>query len=331
MKLGSGKNRFYLLISIFLFIGGFASVPAYGGTPTYNGDFAASNTSTMAFNQTAGTDRILIVRALYENGLANPFVPFATYNTLPMTLLRSDNAAGLAAHVFYLINPPVGNFNVQITGGGAARQRIEAFSYSGVDQTTPIGNHNGATGNDAGAPYVSTVPFTPTSTASRVVILDWWQGNAGGTGYTPSHGTARNSGALAMWQWHHSGFSDWNPPSTAGVSLTQTWSAGGTQWTSQAFELMPALPPAGPITLTKSSNVTTIAVGETLTYCLAWSNGDNTANPIVIWDTVPSVMNYQGCNTGCTFSGGLVNWNLGSQAAFSSGSVCFWGVITGVP
>jgi uncharacterized repeat protein (TIGR01451 family) len=304
--------------------------------PSYNGDFTASNTFSMSFNQAAGADQILIVRILYEDGLANPFIPSASYNGVPMTPLRSDDGPGLGAHVYYLLNPPVGNYTVLISAGGGSRQRIEAFSYSDVDQLNPFGAHAGATGSDGGAPFVSTIPFTPTSSTSTVVQLDWWQG-APGSGYAPTYGTARASSGFGMWAWHSSGFSDWNPPDTSSVSLTQSWAGGGTAFTSQAFELMsvqplptPTITP-GPSDLIKSASAAVVMIGDTLTFCLEWNNASLQTLPMMVWDTVPTGMTYSGCDTSCTENAGLVNWSLGSQGPGTGGTVCFWGVVTGAP
>ena len=85
------------------------------------------------------------------------------------------------------------------------------------------------------------------------------------------------------------------------------------------------------VTLVKSINKSVFSFGETVTYCLAWSNTGTAAVNIQIYDTVPYVLTYVGSDNGGSLAGGVVTWNLGSQAANTSGSVCFWGKITSYP
>jgi uncharacterized repeat protein (TIGR01451 family) len=85
------------------------------------------------------------------------------------------------------------------------------------------------------------------------------------------------------------------------------------------------------MSLVKSANVTQATLGDTITFCLQWQNNSQSATVMTLWDTVSSYLTYLGCNTGCSESASLVTWNLGSQSAGSSGTVCFWAKVSGYP
>jgi uncharacterized repeat protein (TIGR01451 family) len=85
------------------------------------------------------------------------------------------------------------------------------------------------------------------------------------------------------------------------------------------------------VTLIKSESKTIAVLGDTVTYCIAVSNG--TASDVVgfkLWDTIPAVYTYLGCDNGCSKAGSLISWNI-TIPANSVVSVCFWGSITSYP
>jgi uncharacterized repeat protein (TIGR01451 family) len=86
--------------------------------------------------------------------------------------------------------------------------------------------------------------------------------------------------------------------------------------------------------LTKVADKAVGSLGDSITYTITWQNNASAARTMTVWDTVPANTTYVGCNAPvgtCSQSGGLVTWNLGSQAAGSSGSVTFWVTISALP
>lgn len=84
--------------------------------------------------------------------------------------------------------------------------------------------------------------------------------------------------------------------------------------------------------LTKSINKNVFTFGDTVTYCMAWSNTGTAPVAVTIWDTLAAVLTYIGSdNGGSPAAGNLVVWNLGTQPANSSGTVCVWARITAYP
>ncbi len=83
--------------------------------------------------------------------------------------------------------------------------------------------------------------------------------------------------------------------------------------------------------LTKTADRSTAVPGDTVTFSIAWANNASAARTMVIWDTIPANLTYVGCSNACSVSGGVITWNLGSQAAGASGTVRFWAVVSGYP
>jgi uncharacterized repeat protein (TIGR01451 family) len=83
--------------------------------------------------------------------------------------------------------------------------------------------------------------------------------------------------------------------------------------------------------LTKVADRAVGLLGDTITYTITWKNNASAARTMTIWDTVPFNTTYVGCNNACTQSGGVVTWNLGSQAAGATGTVQFWVTVSALP
>lgn len=83
--------------------------------------------------------------------------------------------------------------------------------------------------------------------------------------------------------------------------------------------------------LTKTADKSTASIGDTITYSIAWVNNANSNQAMVIWDTVPANVTYLGCDNGCSLSGGVLTWSLGSKAPGASGVVKFWAVVNSYP
>lgn len=84
----------------------------------------------------------------------------------------------------------------------------------------------------------------------------------------------------------------------------------------------------------KSADVTYAYIGDTITYCLTYTNSTTSDMDTDIWDTVPANTLYLGCTNGCDIvvDGGnnIVHWFTTVGAGYS-GTVCFWVKVTGYP
>lgn len=82
-----------------------------------------------------------------------------------------------------------------------------------------------------------------------------------------------------------------------------------------------------PVSITKTINKTTFNLNETITYCFNYSNPEPVARTFQLWDTIPAVTDFIGCNGGCSVqtygSNVVVSWTI-NVAANGSGTVCMW-------
>jgi hypothetical protein len=82
-----------------------------------------------------------------------------------------------------------------------------------------------------------------------------------------------------------------------------------------------------PVAISKTISKTTIALGETFTYCFDYSNPEAVARTFDLWDTIPAVTDFVGCDHACavqTFGSNVViDWPI-TVPANGSGTVCAW-------
>lgn len=93
-------------------------------------------TSLTYSHTVAGDDRLLIV-----DSIATVNVSGVTYNGVAMTSITSvTDDAGRIHRLWYLVAPATGANNVVITCDSSTAIRGTSASYTGVDQSSPIGN-----------------------------------------------------------------------------------------------------------------------------------------------------------------------------------------------
>jgi uncharacterized repeat protein (TIGR01451 family) len=84
------------------------------------------------------------------------------------------------------------------------------------------------------------------------------------------------------------------------------------------------------VSLHKSIDKTQVTIGDTITYCLTYTNeGNNTVTSYAIWDTIPYVTQFIGCTGGCNWyvdaaGNTVVYWIIPTINIGASGTVCFW-------
>lgn len=128
-----------------------------------NSDITLSHTCT-------GSDLLLLVGIAHSAGDLSD-VSGVTYNSVPMTRLssinNSDSSANIRSTIYYLVAPSVGanNIVVSISGPPCAMNVIGA-SFTGVDQSTPLGTAATSTTNN------STTPSVTVSSASGELVFD---------------------------------------------------------------------------------------------------------------------------------------------------------------
>jgi hypothetical protein len=103
------------------------------------GQAANASSLTTAFTVVNGMERLLVVLA-YSNKYTDTFVG-VTYNGVAMTAVTSSYikaTGGGSLKLYYMVNPPVGTYNVVVTTGTGTYIGATATEYVGVDQRNPI-------------------------------------------------------------------------------------------------------------------------------------------------------------------------------------------------
>lgn len=179
----------------------------------------------------SGSDRILIV-GVSING--NTTVSTITYRGQNLTRLATVNQGIQArASLWYLLNPPTGSGSIIVTMSASASFVAGATSYTGVNQSNPLGTP--ATNNNTG----TTATLNITSATNELVVdviarrgdlttnpiiagsgqTQYWNtrtaNNNANTGVTGGGSSKAGTGSVTMaWTWPSS--RDW---AIAGISL----------------------------------------------------------------------------------------------------------------
>ncbi|HEY7634895.1 MAG TPA: hypothetical protein VH763_05100 [Gemmatimonadales bacterium] len=245
---------------------------------------ATGNLLTMSWSHTVGTgtQRLLVVGVTVRNGL-NLGVS-VTYGGTGLTLLRStrnsDNA--VRAELWYLKNPASGTANVTVTLLGAAKMAGGAVSFSGVNQTTPIG----AIASDSSTGTGTTNPTTTVTSATGNLVIDAvaMEGSAG-TVTAGANQTQRWTNTTGSAGGEIRGVGSTEP---GAASVTMSWTkTNNAKWAIVAASINPAAAPS--LSLVKFADVPTPKPGDVVTFSATTTNtGTGTAVSLVSTEAVPA-------------------------------------------
>lgn len=218
-----------------------SAAPVFKSANSYSFGWASSY--TQSYTVSAGTDQIMLVYALLTHGGSASAM---TYNGTALTSVGSVALGNSTTmYVYRLVNPAVTTANLVVTNGGSGNAHIVVVLYTGVDQTSPIGNT--ATGTNGGTdPMSVSVSHTRSSSDSTVLVASGSGWAISPAGNSTSVGTGRHF-ANTGGEVRSFALSDYSPGSTGSTSYTHTrtssgWSGSG----AYALELMPAAPAGSP-------------------------------------------------------------------------------------
>lgn len=232
--------------------------PSSSGTG--NATAGATGTQTVTWTHTAGSgaNRYVVVGVSNgETGNAGTDTYTVTYGGTAMTLIGSvlsNNTQFGAARLYGLANPATGasTVSVQVAGTGTKTINCGSISFTGVDQTTPVGTGVTAFGS-SGTPSVA---VTGTSAANMVVdVLTM------GSGSSTSNKTLR-------WSRNGNGNSaggngaQSTAASTAGT-VTMSYNSGVDAWGVVAVEVKAA--PVTPDPIASGAVVPNPTISTTVT------------------------------------------------------------------
>jgi hypothetical protein len=186
----------------------------------------------------SGNNRLLIVGVSINQSAASESVSTVTYNGTALTrigaVVRNDN---VQAELWYLLAPIAGTHNVIVTLDAAAEFVAGAISFTGVDQTTPLGTFVGNSARNSKNPSVT----VNSETGGLVVDI---------LGYATSSVTVTTIGAGQTQQWAQVTTNGTPTLNAAGYSSTKDGASSVTMswtlsskltWVIGAVPIIPAL------------------------------------------------------------------------------------------
>jgi hypothetical protein len=185
----------------------------------------ASNTVSFT---TSGSDRYLVVQVLSSPG---DTVTGVTYNGVAMSQIMTSTFGAQANELWGLANPASGTHNIVASFSGApSTVVIDAISYTGAQQTTPIE----ATGTNSGSGTSASVSVT--TLTDNAWLVGYFRANSASGAFTAGSNTViRTDAAEGTRQLADSGAVQ-SPPGS--FSLNATMATGS--WNVMAFSLKPA-------------------------------------------------------------------------------------------
>ena len=312
----------------------FSLAPAYSSsqvavTSTTGNDaqLAGTGTRTFNFNHTnTGTNLLMIVGvSLNITNQTASAVTGVTFNGVALTLIGAHNDAGNTRRVemWYLLNPPTGSHStivsVNIPSNKTVGVAAGATTFSGVDQTVPLGTFVSADGA-AGTASQLDVP-----SVINGMILDT-QAIGGNRTSTPA------GPQVSQWSQTSAPFigASADPPDVTGtgssrsgapiVPISETFS-NTSNWSLGAISINPTTADIGVTT-----SVSAVALGQNSTYNITvTNNGLSAANSVVLTDTLASgltlVSTTPSAGTSCSGAGPITCTLPTSLASGASATV----------
>lgn len=193
------------------------------GTAHVTGRQASASTWTLSGKTTAGTNRLGVVRLVFNSTRT---ISSVTWGGNAMTHLGTTVDQGTERiFAYYIIAPPTASSDVVVTLSGPTDGAYAVTSYEAVHQTTPTGAANTATGT-------STTPSVDVSSEVGALVLDAMLVantiSSVGAGQTSEYldttggsdrfGCSREAGA---------------------TTVTMSWTVTSAAWATLGFEILP--------------------------------------------------------------------------------------------
>jgi uncharacterized repeat protein (TIGR01451 family) len=248
----------------------------------------ATRTLTFAHTTTAtGTNLLLLVGvSINITNAPTTGVVGVTYKGTALNFVGAHNDAGNTRRVemWYLLAPPTGTNNVIVSVDVAAAATVGvvagAVTFTGVDQTVPLGSFVSADGA-AGTYSQLNVPSVvdgmildslATSGNQTVAVPGWqtqqWNLNSGGSAATDATGSGSTR------------------PGAPSIPVSETFS-GTSNWSLGAVSINPTAADVGVTTSVGSA----VFLGQSTTYTINVSNhGTSAANAVTLSDTLAAGM-----------------------------------------
>ena len=209
-----------------------------GIVPDSTSTYKSNSTTGLTWLHTVGSDsnRLLLVGISFWS---NPekIVNSVTYNGVSLVKSGSvwGGSGGETVNIWYLVNPPTGTFNIIASFSGAVAPVGGATSWSGVNQTTPLGAFASAFSATTTNPATVNIP----SAVGEIVQDTVSYGKQTTTDHTVGSGqTQKWSDATSDGSLYASGAGSVEPGAS---TTTMSWTFGIVyRWAIGAVSIKPA-------------------------------------------------------------------------------------------
>jgi uncharacterized repeat protein (TIGR01451 family) len=249
------------------------------------GGGAGGTTVTVAHTTGTGANRLMIVGVSINTTHGAATVSGVTWNGKALAQIGAHNDAGGTRRVeqWYLLAPASGSFNVVVTltnlpgGFNEDGVGVGVVTFTGVDQTVPLGTFTSADGANAGNSQLDVLSVV------NGMILDTLATGGNQTATVPGPQVSEwniNSGNNTNTDVRAVGTARTGAPS---VPISETFS-GTSNWSEGATPINPSGADIG-----VSTAVSAVALGQNSTYNITiTNNGPSAANNVTLTDTFAS-------------------------------------------
>lgn len=205
-----------------------ASATASSAGIAFDGASSSTGSSTLTWSHTvaaAGCDRIIVVGISHRE---NQPITGVTYAGQALTLIggRSDPNDDSRIELWYRLAPATGTNSVQVTFSVVGNAVAGATSWTGVNQTTPLGAFVSANG-------ISATATVNVSSATGEVVVDTLANKGGGP---PTAGT----GQTQRWSAEQGNVGGGGSHEPGAATVTMSWTQANKAWAIGAVPLKPA-------------------------------------------------------------------------------------------
>lgn len=189
-----------------------------------------SSVNSLSFSHTCTGSDLLLLVAVTMRRINSATVDDVTYNGVSMTLVTTATSGSRYAELWRLAGPATGSNTVAVSLS-TTEQEVSAgvMSFTGVDQTTPVGTAATATGS-------GTTPSVAVSSTTGELVVDALAIENAGTLSVGAGQTSRyNTFGAGGWN-KHAGSTE-----PGAVSTTMSWSdTVGGEWAIIGVPMKPA-------------------------------------------------------------------------------------------
>ncbi len=191
-----------------------------------NGTTSASKFTLSSFTVNSGDNRLLLVTVVSNTGTVSGITYGAT------SLIKDVSMANTVdSEIWYLKNPSSGKADIVVTMSGSASVVVSAYSYFGIDQTTPLGaipSSSGVSGNSASESLSLTTSYFNSTVVDVVAV-------AGKNTLTPNAGQTMHAALIDTLV--SGGSSSKFIPLTSTASMGWFWTGAAANYAATAVEV----------------------------------------------------------------------------------------------